>query len=61
MIIAGSHLYENCADCGKLVRVNKPIFGSLHVCLSSEERAMKEIYSKRQPPPPEWMKNPLNR
>lgn len=31
-------LYAVCPDCGQLVRINKPIIGSLHVCLSEEER-----------------------
>jgi len=30
--VVGNKIYTVCADCGKLVQVNKPIFGSLHVC-----------------------------
>lgn len=39
MIIAGNGIYENCHDCGKLVKINKFFFGSLHSCLGSQERA----------------------
>jgi len=27
-----------CADCGDLVRINKPILGSLHICVTECER-----------------------
>ncbi len=42
LIIAGSKIYAQCPTCGSLVRINKPLFGSLHICLSDEERAMIE-------------------
>jgi hypothetical protein len=42
LIVAGGKLYAQCPDCGKLVRVNKPILGSLHICLSPEELAEKQ-------------------
>lgn len=29
--IAGK-IYGKCANCHKLVRIDKPIFGSLHLC-----------------------------
>jgi len=35
MIIAGGKIYDTCGDCGQLVRVNKPLFGSLHICRGS--------------------------
>ena len=28
----GKALYSRCAECDSLVRVNKPILGSLHLC-----------------------------
>jgi hypothetical protein len=40
-IIVGGSIYCECLDCGKLVRVNKPILGSLHFCLSDEEMASR--------------------
>ena len=32
MITAGNGIYERCPDCGKLVKLNKFLFGSLHIC-----------------------------
>jgi len=37
MIIVGNKIYERCPVCGKLVQINKFIFGSIHICLSDEE------------------------
>lgn len=31
-IIVGNKIYLTCAGCGKLVRVNKPLLGELHIC-----------------------------
>ena len=39
LIIAGSKIYGTCIYCHSLVRLNKPIFGSLHICLTDAERA----------------------
>lgn len=47
MIFAGSHIYERCSDCGSVVRINKPIFGSMHLCLSEEE---KKLPRQKYPP-----------
>jgi hypothetical protein len=41
-------IFEKCACCGKLVKVNKFLFGSLHVCLTDEECA-KKINDIKQP------------
>ena len=30
--------YSVCADCGKFVKLNKCIFGSLHFCIDSKGR-----------------------
>lgn len=46
MIIAGNGIYMVCLWCGKLVKLNKFIFGSLHVCLSEEERKEKLLRSQ---------------
>ena len=37
MIVAGNCIYDTCPICGKLVKLNKFIFGALHICLSDEE------------------------
>lgn len=29
--------WRRCCYCGKVVRINKPLFGSMHVCLTEEE------------------------
>lgn len=42
MIIAGNKIYDKCLDCGKLVQINKFLFGSLHVCLSEEEKRVSQ-------------------
>ena len=31
--IVGSKLMAVCADCQKIIRMDKPIFGSLHLCV----------------------------
>jgi hypothetical protein len=33
--------YVVCKTCGKIVRINKPILGSLHFCLSDEDEVLK--------------------
>jgi len=38
IITAGNKLYVRCPDCHSLVRINKPIFGSLHVCAEEIRR-----------------------
>lgn len=32
IIKAGNGLYTKCSDCGKMVKINKFIFGGLHFC-----------------------------
>lgn len=42
--IVGNKLMAVCRDCGKVVRVDKPIIGSLHVCtLEAAQRQDREI------------------
>lgn len=53
MIIAGNGIYEKCCDCGKLVKINKFLFGSLHLCLTEEEKHRKAFGN------PAPMKQPL--
>jgi len=51
MIIAGNQIWDTCADCGKFIRVNKPVFGSLHFCLTDKERATKSRITASPPAP----------
>lgn len=30
--VVGKGLYGCCEGCGKVIRINKPIIGSLHIC-----------------------------
>lgn len=47
MIVTGGKLYERCGYCQGLVRLNKPILGSLHFCLSPEDRARIDVKNKQ--------------
>ncbi len=31
-------LYEVCGGCGDIIRLDKPLFGSVHVCATAEEQ-----------------------
>ena len=46
LILAGSGIYTRCEWCETLVRLNKPLFGSLHFCLTDEEKA--EVVRRRR-------------
>jgi hypothetical protein len=37
MIQIGHKLYERCQYCEQVIRINKPLFGSLHICLTQAE------------------------
>ncbi len=39
--MVGKKLMGICSDCGSIVRIDKPIFGSIHLCLNEEERKLK--------------------
>jgi hypothetical protein len=41
MFAVGGKLYRWCGHCENLVRVNKPLLGGLHFCLTDEEIAAK--------------------
>ena len=36
--------YGLCRYCNKVVRLNKSLFGSLHVCVTPEEKERKDRY-----------------
>ena len=38
IVTVGNHLYMLCSTCRSLVRINKPLIGSLHICSLPEDR-----------------------
>ncbi len=44
--IVGRRVVAQCQACGKIVRLDKPFLGSLHIC--SLERAQEADASRRQ-------------
>jgi hypothetical protein len=38
LFATGAKIYSVCAGCGEIVRMNKPIFGSIHVCATEQEQ-----------------------
>lgn len=36
VIVIGHRLYARCSKCGSIIRINKPLFGSLHFCTREE-------------------------
>ena len=36
IVAVGNKLYGICVNCGKLVQINKLIFGSMHLCAGKE-------------------------
>ena len=38
----GDRAYIRCSDCQKMVQLNKPVFGGLHVCVSACQKAQRE-------------------
>lgn len=41
--------YGVCQDCGSLVRIDKPILGSMHLCITESERAARKKADKEAP------------
>lgn len=37
MLVLGGKVYEVCGKCGQIVRFDKPLLGSLHICVTPEE------------------------
>lgn len=37
IVVIGTRLYGRCADCGAIVRLNKWVLGSLHVCAEDRD------------------------
>lgn len=38
MRIIGGKMYDVCKNCGKIICLNKFLFGSLHICATEEEQ-----------------------
>jgi hypothetical protein len=38
MRIINGKIYAVCYGCGKIIRVNKPLIGSVHFCTTEEEK-----------------------
>lgn len=38
VVAVGGKLYGRCADCRSIVRVDKWLFGSLHLCVDQKRR-----------------------
>lgn len=64
MRIVGNKLMAVCCNCGKIIRANKPLLGSFHICTTDEEQreyrdqisravaaANRELASASQPAP----------
>lgn len=46
--------YARCPDCGKLVQVNKTLFGSLHLCISECQKARRHLDVQTRQRGPFW-------
>ena len=46
----GTKIYGVCPNCANIVRINKPVFGSLHVCTTDDEKReyKREIAAERE-------------
>jgi len=44
--VVGNRLMGKCYACGKIIRINKPFLGSMHLCLTDEELGMPDEQTK---------------
>lgn len=40
--VVGNGIYATCPACGNLVRINKPVFGSMHLCSVEAQEQYKK-------------------
>lgn len=40
--------WARCAACGQVVRINKPVIGSLHLCLTECEQRRSHVPEKHR-------------
>lgn len=50
---AGNKIYDVCADCGKIVQINKFLLGDMHLCTDAEERKryvnqIRDLYKRNK-------------
>lgn len=50
----GRSAYASCPTCGKSVRLNKPIAGSAHLCLSACQKAGRHLDVRTRRRGPFW-------
>lgn len=41
-------IYSVCSDCGKIIRINKPLAGSWHFCTTPDERRANRAQINRE-------------
>lgn len=61
IVFAGGKLWGRCTDCGKIVQLDKFIFGSLHLCIAAREKRKIDSGQRRQEtfkvaPPPDYVR-----
>lgn len=47
-IISGGRVFDTCARCGKLVQLNKPLVGGLHLCATDCQLAGRHLDVQRE-------------
>jgi len=50
MIILGNSIFERCPDCGEIVKLNKWLIGSTHLCVSDAEKDQNHKIGKKPYP-----------
>ena len=60
LIATSRGLYGECVICEKTVRVDKPIFGALHLCLTACQEAGRHLDEKTRRRGPFWKRRTEN-
>lgn len=47
-IVTAGKIYDRCIQCGKLVQLNKGMFGALHFCITNCERAGHHLATREE-------------
>jgi acetyl-CoA carboxylase beta subunit len=48
VVVIGRQVWQKCQWCEQVIRLNKPIFGSWHICLTDEEMRAKSAARRAQ-------------